>query len=200
MSTPVIRKPGYATLTVALVLLLLAVILFLLPGVGPVALDSEKVFMAGLYNSLGQLDRAKSQWAEEKHKSEGDVPTMADLTPYLSDWTNRIERFKTLGVIYKITSISEMEPQSDIATLTRDLRFRRGVCRFYPAGTRYSMHSGWFHPDSSQSSFRAFAINNRELLAVPLFMFGIGTLLVFVARKIRSSGQISSVAHESQNS
>src|SRR5207302_9563309 len=168
-------------------LMLLAVILLLSPGVGPGALDSEKVFMAGLHNSLYYLDRAKWQWAEEKHKSEQDVPTMADLTPYLGDWTNRIERFITLGITYKIAPISEMEPQSDIATLTRDLRFQSGICRFYPAGTRYCIHTGWSHPDSGRSSFRAFYISNRELLAAALFMFGIGTLLVFVVRKIRSS-------------
>jgi hypothetical protein len=189
------RKPGYATITGAVALLLLAVVLFLLPGVGPGALDSEKVFMAGLHNSLYYLDQAKGKWAEEKHNSERDVPTMTDLTPYLGDWTTRIERFIALGIDYKITSISKMEPQSDIATLTRDLRFRSGICRFYPAGTRYCIHTGWTHPDSVRS-FRAFYINNRELLAAVLFMSGIGTLLVFVVRRIRSWGQVSSVTHE----
>src|SRR5262245_38503846 len=114
-------KPDYAVLMVAFAFLLVAVILLLPPGAGPGALDSEKVFMAGLQNSLYHLDQAKGQWAEQKHKSERDIPTMADLTPYLGDWTNGIKRFTTLGITYKITQISEMEPQSDVATLTRDL-------------------------------------------------------------------------------
>jgi hypothetical protein len=191
------RMAGRASLTVALSLMLLAMILLLLPGVG--ALDSEKQFIAGLHNSLYRLDLAKSQWAEEKHKSEQDVPTMADLTPYLGDWANHIEWFGTLGITYKITQTSEMESQSDIATLTRDLRFRKGICRYYPAGTRYCIHTGWSQPDSGRSSFRAFYINNQEFLATAIFMFGVGTLLVFMVRKIRSSSQASIIPHEHQN-
>jgi hypothetical protein len=193
------RKPGFAILAVAVALLLLAVILFLSPGVGPGALDSEKTFLAGLWNSLYYLDQAKSQWAEEKHKSERDVPTMAELTPYLGRWTNRIERFIALGITYRITPISDTESQSDIATLTRDLRFRSGICRFYPAGTHISLRAGWAHPDSGGSSLRAFYFNHRELFAAALFISGIGILLVFAVRKIRSSRQVSSVTHEHQN-
>jgi hypothetical protein len=192
------RKGDYVYVMVTAALLLLAVIIFLLPGVGPVALDSEKVFMAELHNSLYYLDRAKWQWAEEKHKSERGVPTMRDLAPYLGDWTNRIERLVTLGIHYEITPISETETQSDIATLTRDLQFRQGA-PVYRAGTRYCIRTRWAHSDSAKSSFRAFCINNRELLAAGLSMFGVGTLLVFVARKIQSSRQVSRVAHEHQN-
>lgn len=118
---------------------------------------------------------------------------MEDLTPYLGDWTNHIKRFITLGIDYKITPVSEMEPQSDVATLTRDLRFQRGFCRFYPAGTRYCIHTGWAGPEfGSASWFPAFYFNNRELLAAALFMLAMGNLLVFVIRKIRNSRPVSS--------
>lgn len=36
-------------------------------------------------NNLRQIDAAKNEWALEKQKSPGDVPTAADLTPYLKD-------------------------------------------------------------------------------------------------------------------
>jgi hypothetical protein len=192
-------KPGYATLAVALLLFLLAAIVFRSAGAGSVVLDSEKVFMAGLHNSLGDLDVAKQQWVEEKNKSENDIPTMTDLTPYLGDRTNRIERFIAMGINYQITAIFDPEPQSDIATLTRDVRFRRGICRFYPAGTRYSLRHGWARPKFNGSLFQAHDVYHRELLAAAMFMVGIGTLLVFVVRKIRHFRQRSSVANERQN-
>ena len=192
------RKPGHATLAAALVLLLLAVIALLAPEVGSGVLNSEKVFIAGLHNSLYYLDRAKWQWAKAKHKSEGDIPAMADLTPYLGYRTNGIERFIKLGITYEITPFSEID-QSDIATLTRSLRFRSGFCRFYPAGTRYCLRTNWSFPDSGRPSFRAFYVNNRELFAVALFLSSMGTLLVFVVRKILSSRKVRSVAHEHQN-
>jgi len=34
-------------------------------------------------NNLRLLDGAKQQWALEKHKGTNDVPTMADLVPYM---------------------------------------------------------------------------------------------------------------------
>lgn len=37
-------------------------------------------------NNLRQLDAAKNQWALEKVKKEGDVPTKEDLLPYLRKW------------------------------------------------------------------------------------------------------------------
>jgi len=180
------RKPGSAYLVVGIVLLLLAVIFFLPPGIGPGALDSEKVFMVGLHNSLYYMDQAKWKWMEEKHKTEHDVPTMEDLAPYLGDWTNHIARFVGLGITYKITPISEMEPQSDVATLTRDLRFRAGICRLYRAGTSYCLHTGWYSPPYDTTSwFRALYINDRELLAVGLFGLAVASLLVFVIKRVR---------------
>ena len=196
----VMRKPGSAYLVLGIVLLLLAVIFFLPLGIGPGALDSEKVFMAGLHNSLYYLDRAKWKWMEEKHKTEHDVPTMEDLAPYLGDWTNHIARFAELGITYKITPISEMEPQSDVATLTRDLRFRSGICRFYRAGTSYSIHNRWVSPPHDTTSwFRAFYINNRELLAVALFGLAIVSLLVFLIKRVRNPREVRSILHEHQD-
>lgn len=37
-------------------------------------------------NNLRQLDAAKNQWALEKGKNHGDLPTQEDLMPYLSRW------------------------------------------------------------------------------------------------------------------
>jgi competence protein ComGC len=36
-------------------------------------------------NNLRQIDAAKKEWALEKGKADGDVPTIADLTPYFKD-------------------------------------------------------------------------------------------------------------------
>jgi hypothetical protein len=184
------RKPGSPYLVVSIVLFLLAVILFMPLGIGGGALDSEKVFMAGLHNSLYHLDQAKWKWMEEKHKTEHTVPTMEDLAPYLGDWTNHIGRFVALGITYKITPVSEMEPQSDVATLTRDLRFRAGICRLYHAGTTYCLHTGWVSPPYDTASwFWAFYINNRELLATGLFFVAMVSLLVVVIKRVRSFKQ-----------
>ena len=175
-------KPRYAVQITAVILLLLALILFLAPGIE--VSDSETTFMTGLYTSLGHLDRAKWQWMKEKEKSEEDVPTMADLRPYLGDKTNLIERLSALGINYEITAVSQQISPSDIAIFTRDLRFRRGFCRFYPAGTRYGgPRGGWTHPDSRAASFRSFCIHNRERAVAVLFVLGIGTLVAFAAKQ-----------------
>src|SRR6202044_1783566 len=107
---------------------LLAVIVFLPSGAGPGALPREMAFWGGLHNCLYYIDEAKMKWMDEKHKKEGDVPTMEDLAPYLGEWTNHISQFVAWGVTYKITPISEMKPQSDVATLTHDVRFQIGFC------------------------------------------------------------------------
>lgn len=36
-------------------------------------------------NNLRQIQAAKNEWALENNKSQGDVPTVADLTPYLDN-------------------------------------------------------------------------------------------------------------------
>jgi hypothetical protein len=194
------RKSRSGYLAVALALMLVAVFVFMPSGAGPGALPREMAFWGGLHNSLGQLDDAKRKWAEEKHKSDGDVPTMEDLAPYLGDWTNHIARFVALGVTYKITPISEAEPQSDVATLTRDLRFQIGFCRYYRAGTSFSLHGGHVSPPyDTKSLLIAFYQNNRGLLVIVLFALAVGNLLVFVIKRIQNVRQVSSVTHEHQS-
>jgi hypothetical protein len=125
---------------------------------------------------------------------------MEDLAPYLGDWTNHIARFVALGVIYKITPTSEEEPQSDVATLTRDLRFQIGFCRYYREGTSFSLHGGHVSPPyDTKSSLIAFYQNNRGLLVIVLFALAVGNLLVFVIKKIQNVRQVSSVTHEHQS-
>ncbi len=174
------RKAGYPYLAAALALLLLAAALFLSSGRGlgvsgrkAEVLDREMEFVGGLHNGLYYLDRAKWEWLEERNKSEQDVPTMEDLAPYLGEWTNHIARFMALGITYRIASLEE--PQSDVATLTRDLRFRKGVCRFYAAGTSYGLHTRWTHPRS----------HKQDLLAAVSCVLGTGSLLVFAVRRVR---------------
>jgi hypothetical protein len=185
------RRAGYGYLTVALGLMLLGVFVLLPWGAGPGALPREMAFTGGLHNSLYYLNQAKWKWADEKHKSEGDVPTMEDLAPYLGDWTNGIRRFVAWGIEYKITPFSEMDPQSDVATLTRDVSFQIGFCRFYPAGTRYCLQTGWIDPNSGSTSWLAFYQNNRGLLGAALFTAGISSFLVFAITKILSLRQVS---------
>lgn len=181
------RKSGYGYLAVALALMIVAVFVFLPTGAGPGALPREMGFWGGLHNSLYYLDRAKWQWMDEKHKTEGDVPTMQDLAPYLGEWTNHIAQFVQWGVTYKITPISEMNPQSDVAALTRDLRFQIGFRRYYPAGTSFSLHGGSvFPPYDMTSRFMALYQNDRILLGGVLFALAVGYLLVFVRSKIRN--------------
>ena len=176
-------KSGLTNLALTLVLLLLAVLS--LPRRGPNTLDSEITFDTEFHNSLWNLDRAKMQWAEEKNMVEHDLPTMENLAPYLGDWTNRIKQLVALGINYKITPIEELKPQSDIGTLTHDLYFRAGFCRFYPAGSDYCLITGWTHPKlDGATSVRAFYIENQYLIAGMLSVLGLGNLLIFVFRKI----------------
>ena len=194
------RKAGFGYLVAGLALLFLAVFVFLPSGAGPGALPREMGFWGGLHNSLYNLDLAKMKWLEEKHKTEGDLPTMEDLASYLGEWTNHIAQFIAWGVTYKITPISEMESQSDVATLTRDVRFQIGFCRYYRAGTSYSLHGGYvFPPYDTKSWFVAFYQNNRGLLVIVLFALAIGNLLVFVIKKIQNFRQVSKVTDEHQN-
>jgi hypothetical protein len=189
------RRAGSVYLKLGLALLLLAVIAFLSPAFVPGTLNSEKVFMARLHNSLYYLDQAKWEWLEKMNKSEQDIPTMEELTPYLGEWTNRIARLITLGITYRITSFEER--QSDVATLTRDLRFRSGYCRLYRAGTRYCLHTGWAHPKSGvTSSPRSFYTNNQGLLAAALGVLGMGSLLVFVVKRIGIRRTRAEIPHE----
>jgi hypothetical protein len=166
-------------------LLLLSSIIFWSARTDSKALDSEITFDTTFHNSLWNLDVAKLKWVEENHKTEHDAPTMKELSPYLGEWTNHIARLETLGINYKITPLSEMEPQSDVATLTREIYFHAGFCRYYPAGTRYCLHTGWSNPElSGASRLRAFYFANRELLAVAIIFLMSVNLLVLGAIKL----------------
>jgi hypothetical protein len=191
------RKVVYVNRAISVALLLLVMVFFLSEGVAPHALDSEKRFMAGLHNSLYYLDRAKQEWAKKGNKSEQDTPSLPDLMPYIGGWKSTIERFTTLGVKYGITSMAE--PQSDVVMLTRDLRFRRGFCRYYPAGTSYGLKRGWGHPKwDARSSFWNYYIHNWHRLAVVWGALGLGNLIVFVISRPRSCGCLV-VRREIQN-
>jgi len=183
------RKNSSVYLLISGALLLLALLIFLPLGAGPRALEREMGFWGALHNSLYYIDIAKSQWMEEKHKSYGDIPTMQDLAPYLGEWTNNIARLVSEGVTYTITPTSEISSQSDVATLTRDLRFQRGFCRYYLAGTRYSLLGEHYYPPyDTKSWLMAFYQNNRGLIVIVLLVLSLGNLLAFAVKKIPRSG------------
>ncbi len=112
-------------------------------------LDSEKVFMARLENSLGEINEAKYRWAEEKEKPEDAIPSLGDLAPYLGKWKDTIEEFKALGIEFKVTSTKTR--YSDVATLKRGIRFRAAVCSYYRAGTSLRIKTGWKAPPPGTS-------------------------------------------------
>lgn len=182
-------KIGYVNL--ALALSLLAGILYLSSDPGPSAVDSEKSFIGRLHNSLCYLNEAKFHWAEKHQKSEQDLPTMQELIPYLSNHTNLFARMLALGVTYTITSTEE--PQSDVATLTRDIRFRSGYCLLYSAGTTYGLHSAWSHPPhrTPTKSFRRLWFENNldHLFIAALVILAVANLIVFVIKRHRPSQQ-----------
>ena len=191
------RKSGSAYLVVTLALLLLSGWIFLPSGAGLGALDREMGFWTELQNSLYHIDVAKTEWMDEEHKADGEVPTMEELAPYLGEWTNAIARFVALGVSYKITPVSEMQPQSDVAALTRDLRFKSGFGRYYCAGTRFSLQGERFYPPyGTKSWLMASYQNNRGMLAIVLFALAVGNLLLFGLTKNRYLRKVSRVTDE----
>ena len=186
-------QDGRAYLVAAVVLTLLALLLFLMPTVGTGALDSEITFDTVFMNSVLSLDQAKWQWAEAKHKSEHDLPTMEDLSPYLGHRTNNIRQLIKLGIEYRITPFSEEEHQSDSATLTRDLYFKHGFSHFYPAGTQYCPRTGWSGPNTGPAfSFRVFYFNHLGLPSAILFALAMANLLLFAIKKMRKSKLVRS--------
>jgi hypothetical protein len=166
-------------------LIILGGILLVESGPEP-CLDSEKVFMARLQNSLWNLDRAKYQWATEKNKPEDAIPTFDDLAPYLGEWKNTIEKLKALGVEYKITSTETN--QSDVATLTRGIRFRAAICPYYRAGTTLSIHTGWKSPPPSTSpiTLRILLTWLRAdfFLKAAFFILVLANVIIFLVRKL----------------
>jgi hypothetical protein len=149
-------------------------------------LDSEKVFIAQLHNSLWNLDRAKYQWATEKNKPEDAIPTFDDLAPYLGEWKNAIEKLEALGIEYKITSTETN--QSDIATLTRGIRFRAAICPYYRAGTTLCLHTGWKSPPPSTSPItlriQLTLLRADFFLKVAFFILVLANVVIFLERKL----------------
>lgn len=154
-------------------------------------LDSEKVFMARLQNSLYYLDRAKYQWATEKNKPEDAVPTFEELAPYLGEWTNTIAKLKALGIDYKITSTETN--QSDVATLTMSIRFRAAVCSYYRGGTTFCIHTGWKSPppNISPTTLRMWLTWLRAdfFLKAALFLQVLANGIIFSVRKFTQSSK-----------
>ncbi len=152
-------------------------------------LDSEKVFMARLHNSLGYLDRAKYEWATANNKPEDAVPTFDDLAPYLGERKKAIENLQALGIEYTITSTETN--QSDVATLTRGMRFRAAICPYYRAGTTLCLHTGWHNPPPGASPvtlrIRLTWLRADFFLKAALFILVLANSIIFLVRKVTSS-------------
>jgi hypothetical protein len=148
---------------------------------GPFVLDLEKTFDARLHNSLIDLSHAKQQWADEKQKSEKDVPTIEELGPYLGVNKARIAELMALGVRYTITPIGKGQ-LTDIATMTQNVRFHGGISRFYPAGTKCGLSTGWSTPPGS-ICFRLVENYLDVLLILGLLALAVGNVLLVVIRK-----------------
>lgn len=148
---------------------------------GQFVLDSESTFDARLRNSLVDLSHAKQQWADEKQKSAKDVPTIEELGPYLGVNKARIAELMALGVRYTITPIGKGE-LTDIATMTQNVCFHGGFSRFYPAGTKCGLFSGWSTPPGS-ICFRLVENNLDVLLILGVMALAAGNVLLLVIRK-----------------
>lgn len=183
-----IRKKKVLFANLVILLVILGGILLVESGPEP-WLDSEKVFMARLHNSLYYLDRAKLQWATDHNKSEDAGPTFDDLTPYLGEWKNTIEKLKELGIEYKITSTETN--QSDVATLTRGIRFRAAICPYYRAGSSLCLHTGWHSPPPGTSPvtlrIRLTWLRADFFLKAALFVLVLADVIIFLVRKVTNS-------------
>jgi hypothetical protein len=158
------------------ILLLVVVRLYI---AGPTVMDREEAFHIKLYNSLIYLDRAKQDWAAKQHGAEGELPTMPELRPYLGNWKDVIDQLTALGVRYTITPIDEDHGQTDTATLTKDIRFRVGFCRYYPAGAKFSLLGERAFP--SGSPFHVFFQQNWAIiLRLWVLVFVVGNAISLV--------------------
>jgi hypothetical protein len=85
-----------------------------------------------------------------------------------------------LGVRYTITPFGEDHNQSDIATLTNDIRFHGGFSRFYPAGTEVTFAGAkWTAPPGS-ASYRFFQQNWAIMVPLWVLTFIMGNVLFMV--------------------
>jgi hypothetical protein len=58
-------------------------------------------------NNLRFLDGAKQQWFLEEHKGTNDVPTMADLAPYMGNQVRNSYTSCPLGGVYSLGKVCE---------------------------------------------------------------------------------------------
>lgn len=76
----VFKMPISGPMTVALVVVAAAVVLYVL---SPSMVSSGPSASTICINNLRQIDGAKQIWAITHHKSTNDIPTMKDLQPWL---------------------------------------------------------------------------------------------------------------------
>ncbi len=81
--------------------------------------------------------------------------------------------------------------QSDVATLTRGIRFRAGFCTYYRAGTTYCIHTGWKIPPPSTSPItfriRLTWLHAEFFLGVALFVLAVANVIIFFVRNLTNS-------------
>ena len=146
-----------------------ATILLPLPGCGPTALPLESDFYMGIDRSLYHLDEAKARWREKYDKKDEDIPTVEELLPFSPGLAEAIQHFRSLGIVYQTTS-SETN-QSDVATLTRDLRFVGAFCHYYPAGKGFRIQGPVKAPTYGLGTrLKAIYFNTWYLLAPLCFL------------------------------
>ena len=58
-------------------------------------------------NNLRFLEGVKEQWFLEEHKGTNDVPTMADLAPYMTNFANNSYTSCPLGGVYSLGKVCE---------------------------------------------------------------------------------------------
>jgi hypothetical protein len=187
-------KSKLVVVNFVILLIILGGILLVESGPEP-WLDSEKVFMSRLHNSLFYLDQAKQQWATDKNKSENAVPTFADLAPYLGEWKNEIEQLQSLGIEYKLTSTETN--QSDVATLTRGIRFRAAFCPYYRAGTTLCLQTGWKNQPPSTSPItlriRLTWLHAEGFLGAALVILVLTNVIIFIIRRLTKSSEAADI-------
>jgi prepilin-type N-terminal cleavage/methylation domain-containing protein len=80
---PTLRKAGFTLVEIMIVVAIIGLLAAIaIPNFMRARATSQQ---NACINNLRQIDAAKKEWALENGKAGGDVPTMADLTPYFKD-------------------------------------------------------------------------------------------------------------------